>query len=112
MLYMWNANVKEGRTKDLQAWTKANEELFQKHAPRGWTYRGTYAYVLGFGRYHIAGFWECKDYGDIDTWRSHDDPEWIRLIEEGSKFFTNEAAEAWLLRELGDTRIVEPPKEG
>jgi hypothetical protein len=108
MLYMWSGNVKEGRMKDYQAWLKNNEDLLQKHAPRGWTYRGTYAYVLGFGRFHVAGMWECSNYGDFDAFREHDDETWIRLFQESSDFLTSEPGEAVLLREMADTRIVEP----
>lgn len=95
---------------DFQTWTKKNEDLFQKYAPKGWTYRGTYGYVLGFGRFHAAAMWECKTYSDFDAWREHNDKNWIRLNQEIGDFFTNEPGEAVLLREIGDTKIVEPKK--
>ncbi|MFQ5871837.1 MAG: hypothetical protein ACE5IB_06740 [Candidatus Geothermarchaeales archaeon] len=110
MLYITSGNLKEGRGKEYQAWVKENEELMKKHAPQGWTYRGTYFYVLGFGRYSVAVMWECGKYGDFDTSREHDDETWIRLNEEASDFFTPDPGEAVLLREIGDTRIIEPKK--
>ncbi len=110
MLYMTSFNTKEGRAKEFQAWVKKNEELFQKRAPRGWTYRGTYGYVLGFGRYGGAQMWECSRYGDLDTWREHDDPTWIRLGEDFQDFLTEDPGESILLREMGDVKIIEAKK--
>ena len=111
MLYIGSRNVKEGRMKELQAWVKDNEGLVQKHKPPGWTYLGTYAYVLGFGRHHIAWIWECDGYKDFESWREHEDETWNRLMEELSDFFTNEPLEAVLLREIGDTKIIERESE-
>lgn len=111
MLWMNSGNIKEGRMKDFQTWVKKNEDLLQKYAPPGFTYRGTYAYVLGFGRYGVAGMWECKKYGDFDNLREHADPNWIRLNEELFDYFETGAGEAVLLREIGDTKITEPPKK-
>jgi len=110
MLWMQSFNLKEGRVKEFQAWIKKNEGLVQKHAPPGWKYRGTYAYVLGFGRYEAAQMWECDRYGDFDALREHDDETWIRLNEEAMDFGAPEPGEAVLLREIGDTRIIEPEK--
>src|SRR5712691_13122994 len=62
MLYMTSFNVKEGRLREFQAWVKKNEDVMQKSAPRGWTYRGTYGYVLGFGRFAGAQLWDCNKY--------------------------------------------------
>lgn len=92
----------------LQGWLAKNKDLFQKYAPPGWSYKGTYAYVLGFGRFQTADLWECKSYGDFDALREHDDENWMRLNEEYSEFFTPEPGEAVLLREIGDTKIMEP----
>src|SRR6266581_4655464 len=50
MLYLQSGNVKEGRQKEYQAWVKENEGAIEKHAPKGWLYRGTYGTVFGFGR--------------------------------------------------------------
>lgn len=110
MLYLQSFNLKEGKMKEFQAWTKKNEDLFQSHAPKGWTYRGTYAYVLGFGRYHGAVLWELNKYGDFDTWREYRDTTFVRLFEEASEFGTDDPGETVLLREIGDTRIIEKSK--
>ncbi len=97
--------------KDYQIWVKKNEKLFEKHAPPGWKYRGSYSYVLGFGRFHAAWLWESQKYGDFDALREHNDETWIRLSEEASDFFTSDPGEAVLLREIGVTRIIEPRKK-
>jgi len=110
MLWIQSGNIEKGRMKDFQTFVKKNDDLFQKFGPAGWAYRGTYAYVLGFGRYGVAQMWECKTYGDFDTLREHDDPNWNRLFEEYMDFFDPNAGEGVLLRAMGDTKVLEPPK--
>ena len=110
MLWIQFGNVKEGRQKELQAWVKKNEGLLEKHAPPGWLYRGTFGTVLGFGRYDMAQIWECKKYGDFDTFREYDEGTWNRLNEEVVEFFLPGFGEAILLREIGDVKITEPKK--
>jgi len=111
MLMIANYNLEKNRVTDFQKWVKKNEKLYAEHAPKGWKYRGTYFYVMGFGQFTAAEFWECKDYADLDTWRNHADPVWIRLNEEGMDFGTAEPPVGWLLREAGDTKITEAKKK-
>lgn len=110
MLYMSSFDVEKGRVTEFQTYVKKNEDLLQKHAPKGWTYRGTYAYVLGFGRFSVAQLWECGRYGDFDAWREHRDDTWLRVVQELSDFTSGGSpSEAVLLREIGDTKIIEKP---
>lgn len=81
-----------------------------EHAPKGWKYMGTYFYVLNSGPCHAAIIWEISDYADFDSFRNHDDPVWLRLTERAMGLGTNEPTPAWLLREVGDTKITEPKK--
>ena len=110
MLYMTSFNVKEGRVRKFQTWVKKKEDVMQKSAPRGWTYRGTYGYVLGFGRYGGAQLWECNKYGDFDAWREHSDPGWTRIAEEFDGFLSEQPGESVLLREMGDVKVIEAKK--
>jgi len=107
MLYMNSFNVKVGKQKEFQAWVKRNEDLFRKLAPEGWTYRGTYAYVYGFGRFGASMMWEINKYGDLDTARAYNDPNYVRLFEDMDDFTSEQPGESVLLREIGDTRIIE-----
>jgi len=113
MLWIQNFNIKENKVLEFQKFIKENEKTLAKHAPKGWKYMGTYFYVLGFGPYGIAGawFWECSNYADLDTWRDYDDPIWSKLSEQIVEFGTPEPIPAWLLREAGDTKILEPKKK-
>lgn len=111
MLYIFNYNIKEGRSQEFQKFIKENENDIGKHAPKGWKFRGTYFYVLGFGPYSAADFWECSDYADFDTWRKHDDPIWVKLSIQAMDLCTNDPVRSWLLREAGDTKIFEPKKK-
>jgi hypothetical protein len=110
MLWSYSINLKEGRVKEFQEWTKKNEGLIQKHAPNGWIYRGTFGTVLGFGRRDATILWELNKYGDFDTWRAHDDETWRKLTSELVDFAIEGSDEAALLREIGDVRITEPKK--
>lgn len=112
MLWLRTGNVKEGRMKKFQQWVKQNEGAMQKYAPMGWRYRGTYSNVLGFGApwYSVTFMWECTKYGDFDTLRNYDDPNWVRLMEETLDFIDVASLEGRLLREMGDTHIYEPRK--
>ena len=111
MLWIQFGNVKEGRAKEFQEWSKKNEGLLEKHAPPGWAYRGNYGTVLGFGKYDTAMMLECRKYADFDALREHKDETWNRLVEEAQDFFLPGQSEAMLLREIGDVRIVEPTKK-
>ncbi len=111
MLYLINFNIKEGMAEEFQKFLKDNEKALAKCSPKGWTYRGDYFYVLGFGNYTAVEIWEITDYADFDTYRNHDDPTWLRLTKQGMEFTTADNTPAWLLREAGDTKITEPKKK-
>jgi len=53
---------------------------------------------------------ECNKYGDFDALRDHKDETWDRLNEEATDFFLPGEAEAMLLREVGDVKVLEPKK--
>jgi len=97
--------------KEYQKFVKENEKTIREHAPKGWKFQGVYFYVLGAGPYHAAEFWGISDYADFDTFRNHNDPMWLKLMEQAMEFTTNEPTPAWLLREAGDTKITEPKKK-
>ncbi len=111
MLYLSFGDVKEGQMKDFQAWVKKNEGPLSKHAPPGWLYRGTFAPVFGFGTTDTAQLWEIAKYGDLDAARDHEDKEWARLQQEMTDLMeAHTDVPALLLREIGDTKIIEPKK--
>jgi hypothetical protein len=111
MLVVFNFNLKQYKATEYQKWIKENEKNLAEHAPTGWKYRGTYFYVLGFGPYTAAQFWEISDYADLDNLRNHDDPTYWKLVEQSIDFGTPEPTPTWLLREAGDTKITEPKKK-
>ncbi len=111
ILVVFNFNLKQYKATEYQKWIKENEKSMAEHAPKGWKYMGTYFYVLGFGPYTGATFWEISDYADFDSLRNHDDPIWIKLLEQSIEFGTPEPTPSWLLREAGDTIITEPKKK-
>ncbi len=110
MLYISSGKLKEGRFKEYQAWVKKNADGMRKHAPLGWKYKGTYATVIGFGKYDVTDIWEIKKYGDFDTSRGHRDPVFLRLMAESQDFFQPSQGVTFLIREIGDTISIEPKK--
>jgi len=110
MLYLTGANLKEGVLAEYVAWMKKNKKQIKEHAPPGWTYRGTYMSVLGFGRYHVYEMWELKKYGDFDVARNWKDKVSDRLAAEGASFFIQNEGEAMLLRDFDDVVFIEPKK--
>jgi hypothetical protein len=112
MLWISNYNIREGRMTEYQKYVKENEKKIKEHAPKGMKFLGVYFYVLGFGPYHVAELWEISDYADLDAFRNHNDPAWLKLMEESAEFATNEPIVSWLMREAADTKITEPkPKK-
>lgn len=99
---------------DFQAWVKKNEGALSKHAPPGWLYRGTFSPVFGFGTTDTVQIWEVGKYGDLDAARNHEDKDWARLQQEMQNLMGHTEVPALLLREIGDTKIVETekPKKG
>jgi hypothetical protein len=111
MLWIQNFNIKENRMRELQKFVKENEKTMAEHAPKGWKYMGTYFYALLLGSYTGASFWECSIYADFDVWRNHDDPTWLKLVEQIMDFWTPEPTPGMLLREVGDSKVIEPERK-
>jgi len=111
LLWIQNFNIKENRMMEFQKFIKENEKTLAKHAPKGWKYMGTYFYALMLGPYTGASFWECSVYADFDTYRNHDDPAWIKLVKQVMDFWTPGPAPAMILREVGDSKVIEPEKK-
>ena len=111
MLWISNFNLKEYKAKEYQKFIKENGKTMAEHAPNGWKCLGTYFYVLGFNPCTCATFWECSNYADVDAWRNHDDPIWLKLGENEMEFVMPEPIPSWLLRGVGDTKITESKKK-
>lgn len=108
MLYITGADTKEGKAGELQEWVEENEDALAEHSPEGWTYRGSYFTVHNVGPFDAAVMWEIDNYADLDTAREHDDETYVELIREVQDFFIAGSTDTIILREAGDTRIVEP----
>lgn len=108
MLYLSGGDLKEGKAVAFQEWVQDNEDTLAETAPDGWSYRGHYFSVHNFGPFDAAMMWEIENYAALDAARDHDDETQERLIGEMQGFFTEGGGQTMLLREAGDTRIVEP----
>jgi len=113
MLYINNFNIKEYKTKEFQKFIKENEKTLSQHAPKGFKYIGTYFYTAGFGPYVGAQLWECSNYADFDNSlvNIEKDPIALKVWEQMMDMMTPEPVTCWLLREAGDTKILEPKKK-
>ena len=96
---------------EFQRFINENEKTMAKHTPKGWNYVGTYFYALMLGQYTGASFWECSVYADFDTWRNHDDATWLKLVNQIMDFYTPEPTPGLLLREVGESKVIEPEKK-
>lgn len=108
MLYITGGDLKEGRAGEFKEWVQENEEALAESAPDGWTYRGSYFAVHNMGPFDAGVMWEIEKYGDLDTAREHDDETQENLIREAQDFLMSGSGETIILREAGDTHIVEP----
>jgi hypothetical protein len=113
MLYIQNFNIKEYKTKEFQKFIKGNEKTLSEHAPKGWKYMGTYFYAAGFGPYNGAQLWEISKYADFDNAlvNIEKDPIALKVNEQMIDMMTPEPLISWLLRGVGDTKIIEPKKK-
>lgn len=66
MLYIYAANVKEGKLKDYQRWVTKNEKRIREVAPDGWKLRGVYFPVFGFGQALTEIHWDIENYAAFD----------------------------------------------
>lgn len=108
MLYLLGGDLKDGKAAELQDWVEENEETLAETAPPGWTLQGHYFTVFGFGPVDAAVEWQFDEYADLDAAREHDDETHLQLLNEVQDFFVEGTDFAWLLREAGDTRVLEP----
>jgi hypothetical protein len=108
MLDIENFRVKEGKFKEFQEWTKANEKTMAERAQKvGWKYLGTFFYVLGTGGLaHGCIMWEISKYADMDASRSlFDDPVWEKMSKELTVLLTYDPLPVQILRPIGEAKI-------
>jgi hypothetical protein len=56
--------IKPGKMGAFVEWTK-KQEADPPQAPEGWTYKGTYFVVQGFGDFDVEARWELTDYSAL-----------------------------------------------
>ena len=71
--------IKPGQSGAFVEWTKQQEASPPK-APDGWTYKGTYFVVQGFGDFDAEARWELDDYGALGNAGGSD--EWEQANRE------------------------------
>ncbi len=80
MQYVYRYSIKPGKVTEHLEWIRKNRQVFQDHAPEGWTYLGTWFTVQGFGPHDAESRWELEDYGSLGT--GFGDEENQRLLAE------------------------------
>lgn len=88
MLYVYSADVKEGKLDAYQDWLQANHARIVKESPTGWRYEGTYLPVFGFGSHLSEIHWEIESYAAFDkaVEACEKREPYCALIEEWYKF--------------------------
>jgi hypothetical protein len=84
MEYVIRYDVKPNRNAEFREWLGANDSVMREHSPEGWTYRGTYFTVRGFGEYSNETRWEIADYAALGS--GFGDAENIRITQEWLDF--------------------------
>ena len=60
-------DVKLGKTRDFQEWSRKNEDTIRKETPRRWEYIGTYAVIFSTEPGQFRQLWRHDSYGAMDT---------------------------------------------
>jgi hypothetical protein len=110
LLYIFSSGINSLR--DYQEWFRTNAERFEKSAPSGWRFKGTYIPVFGFGPRLSEIHWELDDYSAFDAAHAvtREGGEFQELIGEMFRFVEQNHAGARLLKHAGhpETIVVEP----
>ena len=105
-------DVKEGRTKDLQAWLQDNEAELAKECPPGIEYLGTYTAIYNpdttLGSCRI--YWRMDSYAAQDRFAAamKDGGRFAELIEEQTAFVDQRNEANWssgLYKAIADASI-------
>ena len=105
MEYVLRYDVKPELASEFRSWLSENSHAIAEHATDGWTYRGTFFTVRGFGDFSNETRWEIADYealgagfGDEDNVRLTQ--EWFRYIDQTRPF------QATLYKSAADVSIL------
>ena len=105
MEYVLRYDVKPERATEFRAWITENEGDLAAHAADGWTYRGTYFTVRGFGDYSNETRWQIDDYAALGAGFGDENNvrltrEWMDYVDQTRPF------QATLYKSAGDVVIL------
>lgn len=66
MLYIFRANVKDGKLRELQQWLKDNRKKIDESQPDSWKLAGLYFPVFGFGPRLFEIHWQVSGYNAFE----------------------------------------------
>jgi hypothetical protein len=100
MLYVYSADVKDGRLADYQSWLRDNNDRIRKDLPPGWRFAGVYFPVFGFGSHLSEIHWDVQDYAAFDAAFAAFEKggPYRKLIEEWYAFLNTSKQGARLLK--------------
>lgn len=105
---IFRGSLREKKASAYREWEMKNRKALQSHAPKGWTYAGTYFTVYGIGKYDVESRWDLSSYAALDAARSHEDETWNRLNVETSEYFEPTIpGETSIMRSAEDVKILE-----
>ena len=84
MEYVLRYDAQPNKSTEFRQWLRDNESAIREHQPDGWTYKGTYFTVRGFGAYSNETRWELEDYAALGT--GFGDDHMVRLTQEWFDF--------------------------
>lgn len=97
-------NIKEGKVSDFIEWVRDNEQAMTEHAPKGWSYAGTWFTVQGFGEYDVEQRWGIEDYGNLGD--SFGNEEFQRLIVETVEYLEQHPSMTTLTKSASDVQAL------
>ncbi|OGS43033.1 MAG: hypothetical protein A3K76_01340 [Euryarchaeota archaeon RBG_13_57_23] len=102
MLYIWTAELKEGKEKEYKAWSLKNMAEYKKRAPTGWKLVGAYGTTMALAKFDVAWIWQFRKWSDVDAFFDLEDKVLDKLMDEENKFLLPGTTRGVVIREMED----------
>ena len=110
MLYIYSSNVRTGHFADFEKAVASHQQRFAASQPAGWTLKGFFFKVFGFGDAHVEVHFEVANYAAFDSAQqtAAKKGDYEQLWTEFHKFLDPATASGRLLKPVGgkDTLVV------
>lgn len=107
MLYVYSADVKEGKLPQFREWAQEGEKRLARSAPKGWKLRGIFLTSYGLGSRQTEIHWEVEDFAAFDraSEQHREGGDYTQAVEEYYSFIDLGSGRARVLRQAADPRL-------